>query len=75
MRLLIAGAPGYPPRSLVHQHAFFARHLEPWAFACLDDIEQAQPANFYRCVAAFIRQLLDAERLAFELDLASDQTT
>jgi TorA maturation chaperone TorD len=69
MRLLVAGAPGYPSRPLAEQHAFFARHLEPWAFDCLDDIEQAQPANFYRCVANFIRQLLDAERRAFALDL------
>jgi len=68
MRLLIAGAPGYPPGSLADQRTFFGRHLEPWAFSCLDDIEQAQPANFYRCVAVFARQLLDAERRAFDLD-------
>ncbi len=68
MRLLIAGAPGYPHRSPAEQRAFFRRHLEPWAFACLADIEQAQPASFYRCVAVFARQLLDAERRAFALD-------
>lgn len=68
MRLLIAGAPGYPPRPLADQRTFFRHHLEPWAFTCLADIEQAAPANFYRCVAIFVRLLLDEERRAFALD-------
>lgn len=61
MRLLIAGAPGLPPRPPADQLDFFSRHLEPWAGRCLDDIEKAGPANFYRCVADYVRQLLQVE--------------
>jgi TorA maturation chaperone TorD len=61
MRLLIAGAPALPPRPPADQYLFFSRHLEPWAGRCLDDIEKAEPANFYRCVADYVRQLLQVE--------------
>ena len=69
MRVLIAGAPGasqpIPRRSLAEQKHFFGAHLQPWYTACLQDIASAEPANFYRVVAAFAGAFLAVESHAF----------
>jgi TorA maturation chaperone TorD len=72
MRLLIAGAPGFDPQPVPRQRAFFERHLGAWTERCLDEIAHAEPANFYRRVAGFVRALLAVERGAFELTESDD---
>jgi TorA maturation chaperone TorD len=69
MRVLVAGAPAasqpIPRRSLAEQKHFFGAHLQPWYAACLGDIAGAEPANFYRVVAAFAGAFLAVESHAF----------
>lgn len=72
MRLLIGGTHAASPFPLAVQKSFFARHLEPWYARCLDDVQSAQPARFYRRVAAFARLFLDLERAAFQMDDHAD---
>ncbi|WP_119155074.1 TorD/DmsD family molecular chaperone [Caldimonas tepidiphila] len=72
MRLLIAGAPGLPRRPLAVQKDFFDRHLAPWYERCLDDLRQAEGANFYRRVADFMHAFLDVEAEAFDIDEDED---
>lgn len=67
MRLLIAGAPGFPARAVEEQRRFFDRHIAPWAERCLDDIANAGPAVFYRHVAGLGVAFLAVEAAAFEL--------
>jgi TorA maturation chaperone TorD len=62
MRILIAGAPGRPPVEVAGQRAFFARHLEPWVFACCDAIRESSVANYYVRVAEFTSLFLAIER-------------
>jgi TorA maturation chaperone TorD len=65
MRVLVAGAPGIARRPLADQKQFFGAHLQPWYAACLADIAGAEPANFYRVVAAFAGAFLAVESHAF----------
>ncbi len=68
MRVLVAGAPPrVDAQPLVAQRDFFARHIEPWAARCLDDVEAAAAARFYGCVARWARALVAVECEAFEL--------
>jgi TorA maturation chaperone TorD len=65
MRVLITGAPGIAPQPLEEQKGLFVDHIQPWYAACLADMSSAEPANFYRVVAAFAGAFLAIEALAF----------
>jgi TorA maturation chaperone TorD len=65
MRVLIAGAPRIPRRSLAVQKTFFETHIRPWYAACLADIDEAEAANFYRVVARVADAFLSIEAQAF----------
>ena len=65
MRVLITGAPGIAPQPLEEQKQLFVAHIQPWYAACLADMSGAEPANFYRVVAAFAGAFLAIEALAF----------
>jgi TorA maturation chaperone TorD len=65
MRVLITGAPGIARQPLDEQKQLFSAHIQPWYAACLVDISSAEPANFYRVVAAFAGAFLAIEALAF----------
>jgi TorA maturation chaperone TorD len=68
MRVLIAGGPGLPRRTVEEQKAFFDRQIAPWHARCLADIAGADEASFYRLVAGFALAFLaiEAEAFAFE---------
>jgi TorA maturation chaperone TorD len=68
MRLLIAGTPEQSPETIATQRAFFARHIEDWAFACCTAIRESTIANYYARVAEFTEQYmaLDRDALAME---------
>lgn len=68
MRLLIAGGPGWAPRSLDEQRSFFMKHILPWYARCLDDIRNAEGANFYRKLADLAQAYLEIEYQAFEME-------
>lgn len=51
---------------------FFARHIEPWAGAFLDDLARAPGADFYRAVAGVGQRLIEIEARAFALARAAD---
>jgi TorA maturation chaperone TorD len=67
MRVLITGAPGIERQPLEEQQHLFSAHIQPWYAACLHDIAAAEPANFYRVVAAFAGAFLGVEALAFAM--------
>ena len=67
MRVLIAGAQGIARQSLDEQQRFFTAHVRPWYAACVAHIAGAEPANFYRVVAAFAGAFLGVEALAFAM--------
>jgi TorA maturation chaperone TorD len=68
MRLLVAGHGDRPPASIATQRAFFARHIDPWAFSCCGAIRQSSIANYYACVAELTEEFmaLDRDALAME---------
>jgi TorA maturation chaperone TorD len=65
MRVLITGAPGIARHPLAEQKHMFVAHIQSWYTACLTDISNAGPANFYRVVAAFAGAFLAVEAHAF----------
>lgn len=65
MRVLITGAPGIPRQPLIEQKQLFVKHVQPWYAACVATIAGAEPANFYRVVAAFAGAFLAVEAHAF----------
>lgn len=66
MRFLIAG--GDPlVCTLAHQRDLFQRHIQPWGAQMCDAIAGDRAANFYRALAAFTREFLQVEQLAFDL--------
>ena len=67
MRLLVAGAPGFPRQPLLAQKQFFEAHLRPWYAACLADVSKAEVANFYRVVAGVADAFLSIEAQAFSV--------
>ena len=67
MRVLITGAPGIARQPLEEQQHLFTAHIQPWYAACLADIAGAEPANFYKVVAAFAGAFLGVEALAFAM--------
>ncbi|MFL6714750.1 MAG: molecular chaperone [Burkholderiaceae bacterium] len=54
-------------RGIRTQRAFFNEHIAGWADACLEDIRDADKANFYVHVAQLIQSFLFVERNAFEM--------
>lgn len=68
MRLLIIGAPGWDPRSLREQRAFFMKHIAPWYARCLKDIRHAKGVNFYCKVADLAQAFFEIEYQAFEME-------
>lgn len=69
MRVLVAGVPGsLPPQPVARQKRFFDAHLAPWYERCLQDIRDADGANFYRLVAGFVQAFLDLEAQAFAIE-------
>lgn len=74
MRLMITGAGNMPARPVREQRRFFISHIAPWHARCLDDIRDAQGANFYRVVADVAQAFFDIESQAFAIgDGAQDQ--
>lgn len=55
-------------RPLATQQAFFDQHIGSWAHACVDDMRNADSANFYRLVAQMLGAFVAVEREAFEID-------
>jgi TorA maturation chaperone TorD len=68
MRLLIAGAPGWEPRSVNEQRSFFMKHIMPWYARCLNDMRDAKGANFYRRLADLAQAFFEIEYQAFEIE-------
>ncbi|WP_229425106.1 molecular chaperone [Massilia sp. Se16.2.3] len=68
MRVLIAGGAGIRRQPLAQQKAFFEARIARWYGRCLNDIQNAEGANFYRLVARFVDALLTIEREAFAVD-------
>ncbi|MGV3743298.1 MAG: TorD/DmsD family molecular chaperone [Burkholderiaceae bacterium] len=68
MRLLIAGAPGWAPRTVREQRSFFMKHIVPWYARCLNDIRHAEGANFYRKLADLAQAFFEIEYQAFEME-------
>ncbi|WP_373888883.1 molecular chaperone [Massilia sp. ST3] len=65
MRLLVAGAPGIPRRTLAEQKSFFEAHLAPWYARAVADISAAEGANYYRLIAKLAGVFLAIEAEAF----------
>jgi TorA maturation chaperone TorD len=55
-------------RPLRLQRHFFDRHIVNWAIPCLDDMRNAEGANFYRHVANVIDAFLQIEKEAFDME-------
>jgi TorA maturation chaperone TorD len=55
-------------RPLRLQRQFFDRHIVNWAIPCLDDMRNAEGANFYRHVANVIDAFLQIEKEAFDME-------
>jgi len=76
MRVLIAGGAAgnhtIRRRSHQEQQAFFEARIAPWYERCLGDIAQAEGANYYRLVAAFVGALLEIEAEAFVVEEGFD---
>jgi len=68
MRVLIAGGPGIRRQPLAQQKAFFEERIAPWYARCLADMRNAEGANFYRLIAAFVGALLAIEAEAFAVE-------
>ena len=73
MRVLVAGAPGVQRQPLAVQREFFEAHLGSWCMRALDDIANADGANYYRLVARFAQAFLAIEAEAFAVGEESDE--
>jgi TorA maturation chaperone TorD len=68
MRVLIAGGGSIRRQPLNVQKRFFDSRIAPWYARCLRDMRNAEGANFYRLVAAFVAALLAIEAEAFAVE-------
>ena len=68
MRVLIAGGGAIRRQPLSSQKRFFESRIAPWYARCLKDMQNAEGANFYRLVAAFVAALLAIEAEAFAVE-------
>lgn len=66
MRFLIAG-DDVEVSNLTRQQAFFAAHLQPWAMALCDALEQHPKARFYAALAGFSRAFFSVEAQGFDM--------
>jgi TorA maturation chaperone TorD len=66
MALLITGDE---PAPLESQHAFYARHLEPWVPKFFRDLQRAASARFYRAVGQLGEQFVGVESQAFRVSI------
>ena len=66
MRFLIAGDDP-AVCTLARQRDLFQRHIQPWGAQMCDAIADDRTANFYAALAAFTREFLQVEQLAFDL--------
>ena len=73
MRVLVAGAPGIRCQPLAEQRRFFDAHLGSWCMRALDDIAEAEGANYYRLVAHFAQAFLAIDAGAFDVGEQSDE--
>jgi TorA maturation chaperone TorD len=53
--------------NLITQKRFFATHIQPWATALCDAIEQQPGARFYIAVAQLARRFFEVEMQAFDM--------
>ncbi|MDB5838676.1 MAG: hypothetical protein JWQ23_628 [Herminiimonas sp.] len=72
MRILIDGTQGAARQPAEVQKAFFIKHIAPWYSRCVDDIRNADGANFYRHVATFTQAFFEVEFEAFEMEDSID---
>jgi TorA maturation chaperone TorD len=68
MRLLITDTTVPAQERAQRQHAFFARHVEPWYRKLFAALAVAPGAGFYRAVGEFGRTFLDLESEAFQIE-------
>ena len=68
MRVLVGGAPGIEPGSIVQQREFFAIYVAPWVTSCCAAIKNSPVANYYRRVAEFTDSFMAIERDSFAID-------
>lgn len=73
MRVLVAGAPGIRRQPLDVQRRFFDAHIGSWCARALDDIANADGANYYRLVAHFAQAFLAIEAEAFAVGEQTDE--
>ena len=73
MRVLVAGAPGIRRQPLDVQQKFFEAHLGSWCMRALDDIANADGANYYRLVARFAQAFLAIEAESFAVGEDTDE--
>lgn len=66
MRFLVAGDDP-AVCTLTRQRDLFQRHIQPWGAQMCDAIEGDRAAHFYRALAAFTREFLQVEQMAFDL--------
>lgn len=73
MRVLVAGAPGIRRQPLAVQRQFFEAHIGSWCMRALDDIANAEGANYYRLVARFAQAFLAIEAESFAVGEETDE--
>lgn len=73
MRVLVAGAPGIRRQPLAAQRQFFEAHIGGWCMRALDDIANAEGANYYRLVAHFAQAFLAIEAESFAVGEETDE--
>jgi len=73
MRVLVAGAPGIRRQPLAVQRRFFDAHIGGWCMRALDDIANAEGANYYRLVARFAQAFLAIEAEGFAVGEDTDE--
>jgi TorA maturation chaperone TorD len=67
MRFLIAGEAETPPAALNVQRDFFQRHMAPWHAQLSAAIISANQTDFYKYVAAVLREFFAIEYAAFDM--------
>jgi len=73
MRVLVAGATGIRRQPLAMQRQFFDAHIGSWCMRALDDIANAEGANYYRLVARFAQAFLAIEAESFGVGEETDE--
>ncbi|MDY0960802.1 TorD/DmsD family molecular chaperone [Massilia sp. CFBP9026] len=73
MRVLVAGTPGIRRQPLDVQRRFFEAHIGSWCMRALDDIANADGANYYCLVARFAQAFLAIEAESFGVGEETDE--